>query len=93
MSETGNGLPEPPVPVLAGHLVIYGDAIPFRADDGTRVVRVAARIMVAELVALLSEGDGGRLAPMLAGNFRAMLSGMKPLEIVGAMREVMNGGE
>jgi hypothetical protein len=93
MTETDNGLPEPPVPVLAGHLVIYGDAIAFRADGSdTPVVRVAARMMATELAALLSPGDGGRLAPMLAGDFRAMLGGMKPMEMISAARELMNGG-
>ena len=63
-----------PEPLLAGHLVIYEDAIAFRADGSESViVRAAMPQMVQALSEVLSEGDGGILAKVLAGDIRAAL--------------------
>jgi len=72
MTETGNGSAGP-VPVLAGHLVIYGDAVAFRPDGADQVV-VRPLISMArdQLCELLSEGDGGMLASIMNGQLPKM---------------------
>lgn len=59
-----------PQPVLAGHLVLYPDAIAFRPDGGTDeevIVRPVLAMAKDSLVALFSPGPGGLLASILDG--------------------------
>lgn len=69
----------PPVPRLAGHLVIYDDAIAFRPDGGTDdqvIVRPVIGIARDHMAELLSPGPGGLLAAVLAGDGASMLKSM-----------------
>ena len=68
-----------PVPVLAGHLVIYADAVAFRADGGDEVVvRPVIELASGHLVQLFTPGEGGLLAGVLSGN----LSGLNPVALM-----------
>jgi hypothetical protein len=64
-----------PQPVLAGHLVIYPDAIAFRREggqDGDVVVRPIIPVAREQLMDLLSPGEGGILAPVMNGQLPKM---------------------
>jgi hypothetical protein len=65
----GNGA-DPPDVVLAGHLVLYPDMLAFRPDGGdndTVIYRPLTPPAPDLLAQLLSAGDGGMLATVIAG--------------------------
>jgi hypothetical protein len=91
MSESNGGPPAEPVPVLAGHLVIYPDAIAFRADGAETIVARALDSRVAgPLTDLFTEGDGGVLAALIAGDM-SKLMGMMPGGMMGAIKAARRG--
>jgi hypothetical protein len=60
----------PPAAVLAGHLVLYPDAVAFRPDgagDEAVIVRPLIPMARDQLVELLSPGEGGMLAAVMNG--------------------------
>ena len=75
-------LPGMPQPLLAGHLVVYQDAVAFRPDGGgdDQVVRHNIGEVIREtLVHMLTSQDLGRAAGFLrmdASPMMAMMSGM-----------------
>jgi hypothetical protein len=78
VASNGDG---PPMPVLAGHLVLYPDAVAFRPDGGTDeqvIVRPVIQLAGEHLAQLFTPGDGGLLAAVLCGN----LSSMNPLALM-----------
>jgi hypothetical protein len=69
MMDESNGS-APPAAVLAGHLVLYPDAVAFRPDgapDEAVIVRPLIPMARDQLVELLSPGDGGMLASVMNG--------------------------
>jgi hypothetical protein len=63
----GNGV-EAPVAVLAGHLVIYPDAVAFRPDGGgpdTVVVHKVGQVFRETLLHVLATKDLGQMAAFL----------------------------
>lgn len=79
-----------PAPVLAGHLVIYDDAVAFRPDDAPEdsapVVRPLISMARDQLLELLTPGDGGMLATIMNGQIPKL-----PKNLLAMRGELRNG--
>jgi hypothetical protein len=88
----GNGT-APPESVLAGHLVLYPDAVAFRPDGGgdeTVIIRPLIPMARDQLVELLSPGDGGMLAAVMNGQIPKMNREQRR-EMAAKMKGAVNG--
>jgi hypothetical protein len=64
----GNGTASEPVPVLAGHLVIYPDAVAFRPDgagDDQVIVHPVGQVFRETLLHVLTSRDLGQMGAFL----------------------------
>jgi len=74
MSEANGQVP--PVPVLAGHLVIYdGGVVAFRADGAEEVVRPPLPPVIVPLLVELTSEDMPMAGPLMSRVLAAMSRG------------------
>ena len=89
----GNGAaPAVPDVVLAGHLVVYPDAVAFRPEGGGDedvIVRPLIPMARDQLIELLSPGEGGMLATIMNGQIPKMARGF----IAAGQRKGPAGGK